>query len=438
MTDTSTILNAPDIVILARAEHTVSRQQIDQETLKVLYRLQHSGFKAFLVGGGVRDLLLGRKPKDFDVGTDATPNQVRKLFRNCFLVGRRFRLAHIRFGRDQLVEVATFRRQANADDLLEDSDDQLFASENIFGTPQEDAFRRDFTINALFYNIEDFSIVDYVGGLRDLAERRIRVIGDPAVRFAEDPVRMLRALEFAARLDFDLDPALVDGIRSAAPLIATAAPARLREEIMELFRHKVATPVLRQAQEFGLLNYLLPGYVADATSFGLLTEFDRRTAEGNPATEADALAALYLSGFLTTVARAGNLDFAGAMHLANEALTDHCQHFHIAHGTRHQARELLLGCHRLLLGRGRRGERRFMLHPATGRVLQLFAAYSRVSGEHADLVAVWEKELLRISTPNEAPTGNEPKPAGKRRRRSRHRRGRKPAAASDPADSPQP
>jgi poly(A) polymerase len=432
MTDTQSPPFASDVVVLSRAEHSISRQQIDQETLKVLYRLQNNGFKAFLVGGGVRDLLLGRKPKDFDVGTDATPNQVRKLFRNCFLVGRRFRLAHIRFGRDMLVEVATFRRQATTDDLLEDSDDHHFASENIFGTPQEDAFRRDFTINALFYNIEDFSIVDYVGGLRDLAEQRIRVIGDPSERFAEDPVRMLRALEFAARLGFSLDPALIDGIHRSAPLIASAAPARLREELMELFRHKVATAVLRQAQEFGLLAHLLPGYVADATSFGLLEEVDRRTTTGTTVTEVDALAALYLSRFLAAITDAGPLDFAAAMHLANEALTDHCQHFHIAHGIRHQAREMLLGCHRLLLGRGRRGERRFLLHPSTARALELLAAYSRVTGDHADLVTIWENALQRAGAPPEAHADDAPKPGGKRRRRSRHRRGRKPAATPEP------
>ena len=189
--------------ILSRSDHGISRSQIDENTLKVLYRLHRNGFQAYLVGGSVRDLLLGRTPKDFDVGTDATPQQVKKLFRNCFLVGRRFRLAHIRFGSDQIVEVATFRRHPHPDELPENPEEHGFFLQNQFGTPCEDAFRRDFTINALFYNIADFSIVDYVGGLKDLESRLLRVIGDPMVRFVEDPVRMLRALEFSARLGFE-------------------------------------------------------------------------------------------------------------------------------------------------------------------------------------------------------------------------------------------
>ncbi|MEJ2201269.1 MAG: CCA tRNA nucleotidyltransferase, partial [Desulfuromonadaceae bacterium] len=267
-------------IILPRAEHCISRKDIDENTLKVLYRLSRQGYKAYLVGGGVRDLLLGRKPKDFDVGTDATPNQVKKLFRNCFLVGRRFRLAHIRFGSDQLVEVATFRRKANPDDLPEDPNDHFFFSENIFGTPQEDAFRRDFTINALYYDIKTFSILDYVGGLTDLEARRLRVIGDPLVRFAEDPVRMLRALEFSARLGFSLDDSLRHGIYQCAPLIAEAAPARIREEIMELFRHRVSGEVLRNAQALGLLPHLLAGFEGDEETFVLLDRIDARTAAG--------------------------------------------------------------------------------------------------------------------------------------------------------------
>ncbi len=191
----STMTTASDApTILPRSAHSLSRKQIDENTLKVLYRLHRHGYLAYLVGGSVRDLLLGRTPKDFDIGTDATPQQVKKLFRNCFLVGRRFRLAHIRFGRDQVIEVATFRRHPHPDELPEDPAEHKFFVQNQFGTPREDAFRRDFTINALFYNIADFSIVDHVGGLKDLDNRQLRVIGDPQIRFAEDPLRMMRAL----------------------------------------------------------------------------------------------------------------------------------------------------------------------------------------------------------------------------------------------------
>ena len=194
--------------IIARDSHPISRKQIDDDTLKVLYRLNRHGYKAYLVGGGVRDLLLGRRPKDFDIGTDATPEQVRNLFRNGFLIGRRFRLAHIRFAGNKIIEVATFRRHPREEELPDDPDEHFHFVQNVFGTPCEDAYRRDFTINALFYNIDDFSIIDYVGGLKDLEEKRLRVIGDPMVRFVEDPVRMLRAIEFSARLDFTMEESI--------------------------------------------------------------------------------------------------------------------------------------------------------------------------------------------------------------------------------------
>lgn len=258
--------------VLTRSNHQISRRQIDENTLKVLYRLHRHGYKAYLVGGSVRDLLLGREPKDFDVGTDATPQQVKKLFRNCFLVGRRFRLAHIRFGRDQVVEVATFRRHPSPDELPEDPEDHSFFLQNQFGTPQEDAFRRDFTINALFYNIADFSIIDHVGGLQDLEHRQLRVIGDARTRFAEDPVRMLRALEFSARLDFSLDETTLEAIRDQAHLMSFAAAARVREELLELFRHGVGTEVLQKAQELGLLQPTMAGYLPGATTFKLLQQ----------------------------------------------------------------------------------------------------------------------------------------------------------------------
>ncbi|PLY10062.1 MAG: CCA tRNA nucleotidyltransferase, partial [Desulfuromonas sp.] len=284
--------------VLARSNHSISRKQIDADSLKVLYRLNRNGHKAYLVGGSVRDLLLGRQPKDFDVGTDATPGQVRKLFRNCFLVGRRFRLAHIRFGKENLIEVATFRRQPEPGELPEDPADHFGFVENVFGSPAEDAFRRDFTINALFYDINDFSIIDYVGGLKDLEEGRIRVIGDPLVRFTEDPVRMLRALEFSARLGFSVDEATREAIYQRAPLIAEAAPSRLRDELMELFRHKVGGTVLRDAQAMGLLAPLLAGYHGEEATFTLLDQFDQRTRRGSPPPEEPfVLAALFLEEF---------------------------------------------------------------------------------------------------------------------------------------------
>src|ERR671918_633686 len=195
--------------IIPRAEHSLSRRDIDPDALKVLHRLRTGEHVAYLVGGSVRDLLLGRHPKDFDIGTSAHPYQVKKLFRNCWIIGRRFRLAHVKFG-TKVIEVATFRRQVQpGEEGVPDASpppvhDPAVHHDNTFGTPEEDAFRRDFTINALFYDISSFSIIDYTGGLEDLNARLMRCIGNPEERFKEDPVRMLRAVAMAARLDFTI------------------------------------------------------------------------------------------------------------------------------------------------------------------------------------------------------------------------------------------
>jgi poly(A) polymerase len=252
-------------LIVPRGGHALSRRDVDPDALKVLYRLKDAGFKAYIVGGGVRDLLLGRRPKDFDIGTDAHPYQIKKLFRNCFIIGRRFRLAHIRFG-TKVIEVATFRRQVTEDEQAEAEAhalaqagadaDHLIHRDNTFGTAEEDAFRRDFTLNALFYDIATFSIIDYVGGLADLQAGVIRCIGDPVVRFREDPVRMQRAVSFAARLGFTIDPPVLDAIASERRRIAMAAPARLAEEYYKILRSGAAERTFRELHRLGLLEPL--------------------------------------------------------------------------------------------------------------------------------------------------------------------------------------
>jgi len=238
--------------ILSRPEHIISRKNIDPDALKVLYRLKNNGFVAYLVGGGVRDLLLERQPKDFDIGTSAHPQQVRRLFRNCFIVGRRFRLAHVRFGR-KVVEVSTFRKAAEPE-----SGDTLIHRDNTFGTPEEDAFRRDFTVNALFYDIATFSVIDWVGGLEDLRARVIRTIGDPAVRFREDPVRMLRAVALAARLDFTIDVDTAEAVRQLRGEIVRSSPARILEEFYKILRQGRSRRTFEMLHDYGLLAYLLP------------------------------------------------------------------------------------------------------------------------------------------------------------------------------------
>ena len=287
--------------VVPRQEHTLSRRDIDPDALKVLYRLRQHDHIAYLVGGSVRDLLLGRRPKDFDIGTSAHPFQVKKLFRNCCIIGRRFRLAHVRFG-PKVVEVATFRRQVQpgeeiaqdgvpvaqmteADQPLPDQPlpdqplpdqplpDQphrphqpplavpphlpsveLIHRDNTFGTAEEDAFRRDFTINALFYDIATFSIIDYVGGLDDLRAGLVRSIGDPEVRFREDPVRMLRAIALASRLDFTVDPPILDAIAVHRHEIARSSPPRLLEEYYKILRSGAAERTFRGLLDAGLLE----------------------------------------------------------------------------------------------------------------------------------------------------------------------------------------
>ena len=264
--------------IIARADHSVSRGDISGNALKVLYRLKDAGYRAFLVGGAVRDLLLGLHPKDFDVATDAEPEDVRRLFRNCRLIGRRFRLAHVFFGQET-IEVATFRASAVADDVegdLPDSDEphstpDIVAAEhhvvhesgrilrdNLYGTIDDDVWRRDFTANALYYNIEDFSIWDYVGGVADIRARMLRVVGDPATRFREDPVRMLRAMRFAAKLGFALAPETAAPIAAMRELLAEVPAARLFDETMKMFLKGAALPTWRLLERYQLQAMLFP------------------------------------------------------------------------------------------------------------------------------------------------------------------------------------
>ncbi|MEX1081134.1 MAG: polynucleotide adenylyltransferase PcnB, partial [Halofilum sp. (in: g-proteobacteria)] len=287
---------------IPRDEHTVSRKQINSNALKVLYRLHNSGFEAHLVGGGVRDLLLGLEPNDFDVATDATPEEIRSLFRNCRLIGRRFRLAHVVFGRD-IIEVATFRadhRSADEEDARVHDRGRILR-DNVFGTIEEDAFRRDFTINALYYDISQFAVLDYADGLRDLEARELRLIGDPHIRYREDPVRMLRAARFAAKLDFEVEPNTAAPMADLGPLLRDIPPSRLFDEVLKIFQSGHAVRSLDQLRKHGLLQYLFP--TADQAlerGDALYTELlrralentDKRLAEGKPVTPAFLYAVL--------------------------------------------------------------------------------------------------------------------------------------------------
>lgn len=278
--------------VIPRPDHRISRRQISSGALKVLYRLHRAGYLAYLVGGSVRDLLLGRAPKDFDVVTNARPSEIRRLFRNSRVIGRRFRLVHVMFS-GEIVEVATFR--ANPDppevpdgweegeeehDELEEGPVQQVDENNLFGTPAEDARRRDFTVNALFYNIDDFSVLDYVDGLSDLDARVLRVIGDPDTRLREDPVRMLRALEYMVRLDFTLAPGLDEAIERNRGEILEAAPARLSYELMETLHSGVSVGICSAWRRFGILDQVFPEAARAGKALGpLLSAVDRRARD---------------------------------------------------------------------------------------------------------------------------------------------------------------
>lgn len=294
------------LVIIARQEHGISRTLMSPNALRTLYRLRDNGFVGYLVGGCVRDLLLGREPKDFDVVTNATPGEVKRIFRNCRLIGRRFRLAHLHY-QDEIIEVATFRslaadvpepgpKEANQAGqsqrpprTLKD-DDGMILRDNVYGTPAEDALRRDFTVNALAYNIDDFSIIDYTGGLADLNAGIIRTIGDPVVRFQEDPVRMLRAVRFAAQLAFTIEEGTRTALVAAADTIVRAAPARLYEEMLKIFFSGEAVRCCELLRQTGLFAALFPHFSSwldvesegfPHTRFGeMLTCVDDRIQQG--------------------------------------------------------------------------------------------------------------------------------------------------------------
>jgi poly(A) polymerase len=249
----------PALHIIPREQHVISRKNISKAALRVLYRLNEAGYAAYLVGGAVRDLLLGGHPKDFDVATNATPDEVKKLFRNCRLIGRRFRLAHVVFG-SEIIEVATFRGTGEEDGSEGDRHivDGRIVRDNVWGTIEEDAVRRDFRVNALYYDISDFSVRDYVGGMQDVHDRVLHLIGDPVTRYREDPVRMLRAARLAAKLNFRIDKKAAAPFEELGTLLTEAAPARLFDESLKMFLAGHGLKSFRLLEQCGLLKFMFP------------------------------------------------------------------------------------------------------------------------------------------------------------------------------------
>jgi poly(A) polymerase len=288
--------------IIPREQHVISRKNISKAALRVLYRLNEAGYQAYLVGGAVRDLLLGGHPKDFDVATSATPEEVKKLFRNSRLIGRRFRLAHVVYG-PEIIEVATFRGTGEEDASVGDRHivDGRIVRDNVWGSVEEDAIRRDFRVNALYYDISDFSVRDYVGGMQDVEDRVLHLIGDPATRYREDPVRMLRAVRLAAKLNFRIDAAASAPFAELGPLLADAAPARLFDESLKLFLAGHGLKSFHMLEQTGLLKFMFPATAralerGDKALRALIEEglanTDARLAEGKSVTPAFLFAVL--------------------------------------------------------------------------------------------------------------------------------------------------
>ena len=299
--------------VLARPDHRISRSNLSAEALKVLYRLHRSGYAAYLVGGSVRDLLLGNRPKDFDVATNARPQEIRRLFRNSRIIGRRFRLVHVYF-RAGIVEVATFRASPEPPESPQDWEEGAAeeaeanasterphppAEEVVYGTPAEDARRRDFTVNALFYNIADFSVIDHVGGIQDLERGVIRTIGDPDGRFVEDPVRMMRALEYSVRLGFDIGPRTSEAIVAHQDLIADASAPRLTYELLESLRSGHAAGIHQAWRRAGVFTRAFPDIPIDTDeSMQVLEMVDREITAGREYSDPSLIGCYFLGRFL--------------------------------------------------------------------------------------------------------------------------------------------
>ena len=400
---------APALRIIPRDQHAISCKNISKAALRVLYRLNEAGFDAYLVGGAVRDLLLGGHPKDFDVATNATPDEVKKLFRNCRLIGRRFRLAHVVFG-PEIIEVATFRANGGDDDGDRQTDDGgRLLRDNIYGTIEDDAVRRDFTANALYYAVEDFSVRDYVGGYADVEARLLRLIGEPEARYREDPVRMLRAARLAAKLGFTIEPATAEPIARLAPLLADASPARLFEETLKMFLagHAVASFELLEAH--GLLPVLLPetAKALASNSSGALRRMllqglrntDKRVANDEPVSPAFLYAVLLWPAYCRTLAQlqAQGMHPAEAQRRAADRVTLH-QVERVA-----LPRRFSLPMQEIWLLQPRFSQRqrkrvfRLLAHPRFRAAFDFLELRLAASDSHAEDVAFWREAQLEPS-----------------------------------------
>jgi len=403
----------PNVCLIPRQQHAISRKDISSRALKVLNRLHQAGFSAYLVGGAVRDALLGLRPKDFDVATNATPEQVRRLFRNCRLIGRRFRLAHIMYGRE-IIEVATFRANDDDGSGARRVENGALVRDNVYGTIEEDAVRRDFTCNALYYALDDFSVRDYVGGFADVKARCLRLIGEPQQRYREDPVRMLRAVRLAAKLGFSIEPATAAPIPHLAGLLNQAAPARLFEEVLKLFLSGHGWASFQALEAHGLLPVLLPETAAalHANRSGALRHLlqagledtDQRFADDLPVSPAFLFALLLWPAFCKTLT-----------HLQQQGLAlEEAQRRAADRVTLHQLntialpRRFSLPMQEIWLLQSRFKQRRrvahFLTHPRFRAAFDFLLLRQSASNKHCEDVLFWQQQqtqagLLKSSVP---------------------------------------
>lgn len=429
---------------------------ISPNVIRILYRLKDNGHTAFLVGGGVRDLLLGREPKDFDVATDATPGRIKKLFRNCRLVGRRFRLAHLHFS-DEIVEVSTFRgsyteepagdlatlapgEAENANPRSQVREDGLVLRDNVFGSPADDAHRRDFTVNALAYNIADFSILDYVGGMEDLDRGVIRTIGEPSLRFTEDPVRMLRAIRFAALLGFSFEEMTWRALVENAPGITRATPPRLYEEILKLFLSGEGEAIYQHLRLGGLFAPLFPGFSQwlERETDGFphvkisknLEWLDKRISEGTTVS-APLMLSLMFGEYLEEMAAFHRKQGVSPLDAIQAAVADFMGEqtllVAIPHRVALAVRDIMVLQYRFIKMPGKRPQS-VLARQGFSDALAYLLCQCETAGEGADIFAWWEsyakEQVLPPSTMQKDPVAQVPK---KRRRR---RKGRAPATSA--------
>lgn len=436
MDQTCTKPEQSPVTIIPRSGHNISRKSISANALKVLYRLKESGYQAFMVGGGVRDLLLGREPKDFDIVTDARPEEVRRVFRNSRLIGRRFRLAHVHFGRDY-IEVATFRAahdgEPESDTERVVADGGRILRDNIYGSIDEDVWRRDFTVNALYYNIADYSVWDYSGGMQDVMDGKLRMIGNPADRYREDPVRMLRAVRFAAKLGFRIEAQTEAPMAELGALLGHVSPARLFEEALKLFLTGHAAQSFELLNHYDLLRHLLPmtdSSLSDPSSGSYrtllaegLANTDRRVAEGLPVTPF-FLFALFLWGPVRE--RAEQLEQHGnspiqALTLASQDIAREQQgHISVPRRFITPMREMFVMQARLRFRRGKR-PLRLVDHPRF-RAAYDFLLLRIAAGEEDTEIGEWWTRFQQLNPEQRRRELSIGKSAGATQRRGRRRR----------------